>query len=108
MSAFNGDRPAMRLDNPVHNRKSQPGATQGPGPGFIDTIEAIENLQLIFFRNADAGVAHHHLSVAVSPQQFDPNLSAFRCVLHRVIKQIQNHPFQQMFIASQDEQRRLS
>ena len=63
-------------------RKSQPGATQAPGPSFIDTIEAIENVKLISFRNADAGVAHHHLSVRFS-QQFDTNLSAFGRVLPR-------------------------
>src|SRR5438132_6470826 len=93
----------MSLGDPVRDRQSQASATHCARTCFIDPIEAIENVWLVLFRNADSRVAHSNARVAVVRGEIERYLTARRCVLHCIVEQVQNHSLQQLVVTNQRE-----
>ena len=79
----------MKLGNPFCDREAEAGPAHFPRSRFVNAVEPIENLVEVLFRNADAAVLNLNQRGAVVSLNGERNMSAIRCVLNRVIDQIQ-------------------
>src|SRR5579871_5992150 len=91
----------MRLRNPRANGQAQAcTAPIVPGANFIDPKETLKNARMKIGRNTAAGIADSYTVARFTTLARDRHLSSRRCVLDRVIQDIQEHAAQQPFVAA--------
>src|SRR5579864_4583703 len=87
--ARNCNRPGVRLDNPLRDGESQAGTVAMASGGLAaDLDELVEDVRLIFRRDADAGVLDRYLDEAgvVADRHSDgtSGLSELHCITDQV------------------------
>src|SRR5262245_15101858 len=82
------DSPAVRLDRPASDRKTQSDAAFFPGAAGIHPIEAIEDTIPVCSRNPRAGVSYLDHCLPDARFQFDADGSANRRVFYRVVDHV--------------------
>ena len=93
--ALHSDLAMVILNSVLHDRKAKAGAAGLLGMAFIDTIEALKHLILMFRRNTDAGIADADLNSPLLLCNSNLNFAAGIVVLDGIIAEIVNHFIQQ-------------